>query len=628
MSIKRVLPIGAEVQPAGGVHFRTWAPNSKTVFAQHYDGSNSTPTAEIQLAPEEDGYFSGLMEKLRPGDLYKFRLEAGSFPDPASRYQPFGPHGPSQVVDTKAFRWSDQPWRGLPPHSLVLYELHLGTFTKEGTWSAAQQELPELQRIGITAIEVMPIADFPGNFGWGYDGVNLFAPCRLYGSPSDVHRFVNRAHELGMMVFLDVVYNHFGPDGNYLGHFSKTYVNPDKKSEWGDALNFDNDGSGPVREFFLSNVQYWIDEYHFDGLRLDAVQAISDNSPTHLLADISRIAIAAGRGRSIIVIAENADQESRLMRPRDRKGYGIHAAWNDDFHHTAMVAATAHSDAYYSDFKGSAQEFVSVLKYGYLYQGQWSRWLQRPLGTPALDLHSLNFVNFLQNHDQVANSLRGARLHQLASPGVYRALTALLLLGPAIPLLFQGQEFAASAPFVYFADHTKELNALIREGRTKFINQFRAIAAQPHPDFPLDPSASTTFKSCKLNFAERAANKDTYRMHEDLLRIRREDTTIAQPQRLDGAVLDRDAFVLRFFSASGDDRLLLVNLGADLILNTIPEPLLSPPADHGWKVLWSSETIEYGGGGTAPLETSNGCSIPGHAAVLLAPQTKCQSPPS
>ncbi|MFT3867526.1 MAG: malto-oligosyltrehalose trehalohydrolase [Nibricoccus sp.] len=628
MPIKRVLPIGAELQTGGGVHFRIWAPNSKRAHAERHAGSDSAPTAATPLTAEGNGYFSGLAADFKPGDLYKFRLDGGSFPDPASRFQPFGPHGPSQVIDPGAFRWTDQQWRGLPRGALVMYELHLGTFTTEGSWSAAEQQLPELKRIGITAVEIMPIADFPGDFGWGYDGVNLFAPCRLYGKPDDVRQFVNRAHELGLMVFLDVVYNHLGPDGNYLGQFSKFYVHASKKSEWGDTLNFDGEESAPVREFFLSNVRYWIEEFHFDGLRLDAVQAIHDSSATHILADISRTAAEAGQGRSIIVVAENANQEAHLVRSYERNGYGLHAVWNDDFHHSAMVAATAHADAYYSDFKGSAQELVSVLKYGYLYQGQGSRWLKNPLGTPAFDLKPRNFVNYLQNHDQVANSLRGARLHQLTSPGKARVFTALLLLGPAIPLLFQGQEFSASSPFVYFAHHTKELNVLIREGRTKFIHQFRAIAAQPHPDFPADPSSAETFKSCKLDFSERQRNKAAYQLHEDLLRIRRDDKTIAQPERVDGALLDHDAFLLRFFSSNGEDRLLLVNLGCDLILGTVAEPLLAPLAGCSWKALWSSEAIEYGGGGTAPLETSTGCSIPGHAAVLLGPETKCRSPQS
>jgi maltooligosyltrehalose trehalohydrolase len=619
MPASRFLPIGAELLPDGGVHFRTWALGSKNVTVEQYVTDNPNPIRVIPLSAEEGGYFSGTWPDLKAGDLYKYRLVTGSFPDPASRYQPFGPHGPSQVVNPKAFSWTDNDWRGLPLRSLVIYELHLGTFTHEGTWTGAQEQLPELRRLGVTAVEVMPIADFPGEFGWGYDGVDLFAPCRLYGSPDDARHFINRAHELGMTVLLDVVYNHLGPDGNFLRPYSDAYFHPTQKSEWGDAINFDGADSAPVREFFLSNVRYWIGEYHFDGLRLDATQQIFDRSEPHILADIARVARIAGAGRSIVVIAEDGEQKARLARPVSSGGYSVDAVWNDDFHHAAMVAATGHTDGYYTDYKGSAQEFISALKHGFLYQGQWSLWMKNAFGTPAFDLKPWNFVNFLQNHDQVANSLRGARLHQIAAPGKYRALTAVTLLAPSIPLLFQGQEFSTSAPFIYFADHEPELSAKVREGRHAFLQQFRAIATERHPNLPADPSAQETFLRCKLDFSERARNYPVYKMHEDLLRLRRDDPTISTVTRIDGAVLNHDAFVIRFFSPTGDDRLLLVNLGTDLILTTAPEPLLSPIENHGWRVLWSSEEIQYGGGGTAPLEITTSCSIVGHAAVLLAP---------
>src|SRR3954471_876334 len=311
---ERKLPIGAEVQTGGGAHFRVWAPESKTVSIEVYNPGSSQAAGTFELEVEATGYFSGFVEEATAGSLYKIRLASGSFPDPVSRFQPDGPHGPSQVIDFRAFKWSDQEWKGIPTEQLVIYELHLGTFTQEGTWQAAIAQLPELQRIGIRAVEIMPIADFCGKFGWGYDGVDLFAPCRLYGTPDDARAFINRAHELGLMVILDVVYNHLGPDGNYIGQFSKDYFSSNYSCEWGEALNFDGKSSKPVREFFISNARYWIEEFHFDGLRLDATQQIFDVSKPHILAEITRAARLAAKNRNIYIVGENEPQHTRLVR--------------------------------------------------------------------------------------------------------------------------------------------------------------------------------------------------------------------------------------------------------------------------------------------------------------------------
>ncbi|HEX2862254.1 MAG TPA: alpha-amylase family glycosyl hydrolase, partial [Lacunisphaera sp.] len=438
---ERNFPIGAEPGKSG-VHFRVWAPKSRTVaveFERRLIGNG----APVPLAAEPGGYFSGWVEGAAVGDRYRFRLDHGMFPDPASRLQPEGPHGPSEVVSSQ-FAWTDQAWRGRPVRELVIYEMHLGTFTPEGTWHAAAEQLPKLVELGITAIEIMPIAEMPGKFGWGYDGVNLFAPTRLYGQPDDVRRFIDRAHQLGLMVILDVVYNHLGPDGNYLSQFSGNYFST-KQSEWGAALNFDGADAGPVREFFITNAAYWIAEYHFDGLRLDATHQIFDQSKDHILAEIADAARAAASHRQIYIVAENEAQRAVHVRPRADGGYGLDAIWNDDFHHSAMVAATGKAECYYLDYRGAPQEFISAAKYGFLFQGSWYDWQQQRRGTAALDLKPHNFVVCLQNHDQLANTLQGLRLHQLTSPGRFRALTALLLLQPSTPLLFQGQEFCASS---------------------------------------------------------------------------------------------------------------------------------------------------------------------------------------
>ena len=619
--MKRRLPIGAELVEAGGVHFRVWAPRSKTAAVELISGEE---VESVALQAEDAGYFSGLVRQATKGATYKLKLDHGSFPDPASRFQPAGPHGPSAIVDPSSFKWTDNSWRGLPVKDIVLYELHIGTFTKEGTWRAAMEQLPELRRIGINALEVMPIADFAGKFGWGYDGVNMFAPTRLYGDPDDVRSFINRAHELGIMVILDVVYNHFGPDGNYHGEFSADYFTKNYKCEWGEALNFDGPNSKPVREFFISNARYWIDEFHFDGFRFDATQSINDNSEVHILAEISMAAREAARDRHIYMVAENEPQQTELVRICDEGGCGLDALWNDDYHHSARVAATGTREAYYFDYTGAPQEFVSAAKYGYLYQGQFYGWQLKRRGTPAFDLSPKNFVVFLENHDQVANTLRGERLHQLTMRPLLRALTALTLLNPATPMLFQGEEFGSSAPFLYFADHHAELNKLVRKGRGEFLAQFRTLSTQEAKPLLSDPGAIETFQRCKLDFSERGKNSQTYQLYEDLLTLRREDHTIRDVEFLDGAVLSERAFVLRYFSELGDDRLLIVNLGGTLYLSPCPEPLLAPIAGHGWKVLWSSEDPKYGGNGTPQMETTVNWIIPGPAAVLLSPNENAE----
>ena len=453
----------------GGVHFRVWALQPQRVEVVLEGGPGHAPEAApvvVALEPEGSGYFSGLVAEAGAGTRYRYRLdgEAALYADPASRFQPDGPHGPSQVVDPDAFQWHDQDWRGVPLEGQVLYELHLGTFTPEGTWEAASRELPALADLGVTVLEIMPIADFPGRFGWGYDGVNLFAPTRLYGTPDDCRRFIDQAHALGLGVILDVVYNHLGPDGNVLPHFSPAYFSDRYTTDWGPALNYDGAHAGPVREYFLANAGYWIAEFHFDGLRLDATQNIYDTSADHILAAIARRVRQAARGRATLLVNENEPQHTQLIRPPAQGGYGLDMLWNDDFHHSAMVAMTGRNEAYYTDYLGTPQEFISACKYGYLYQGQYYTWQQQRRGTPALDLPPAAFVTFLQNHDQIANSGLGLRCHALTSPGLYKALTALLLLGPGTPMLFQGQEFAASSPFFYFADFAGDLARLTRRG--------------------------------------------------------------------------------------------------------------------------------------------------------------------
>lgn len=613
----RRLPVGAEVVE-GGVHFRVWAPASKT--AKVVFENNPAP---VPLQPEGDGYFSGLVENISAGALYWFQIDSGRFPDPVSRFQPDGPEGPSQVIDPSAFEWSDSAWKGVGRDGQAIYEFHLGTFTPEGTWKAAEQHLEALRELGITILEVMPVSEFPGRFGWGYDGVDLFAPTRLYGDPDDFRRFVDRAHAVGLGVILDVVYNHLGPDGCFLREFSPDYFTKKYDNEWGDALNFDGPNSAPVREFFAANASYWVDEFHLDGLRLDATQQIFDDSPEHILAVISRRVRAAGGARATYLVNENEPQDIKLVEPIERGGYGMDSLWNDDFHHAARVALTGRDEAYYTDYHGSPQEFISAAKYGYLYQGQRYKWQQKRRGTPSLHVHPAHFVTFTQNHDQVANSLLGRRIHEVAAPGVLRAVTALHLLGPGTPMLFMGQEFAASAPFLYFADHKPELAAQVAKGRRSFVEQFPSISClgEQLDEILAQPDAEKTFLRCKLDHAERAKNAHIWRFHKDLLALRRRDPVFARPyfRGVDGAVLGAAAFVLRFFHETDDaqDRLMVVNLLTDLHLDPAPEPLLAPPAGRLWRTLWTSEAPEYGGQGTPLLDSEANWLLPGHAAVVL-----------
>jgi maltooligosyltrehalose trehalohydrolase len=448
---------------------------------------------------------------------YRLRLDQGeaALPDPASRFQPEGPHGPSEIVDPGDFAWTDGAWRGRTREQLVIYEMHVGTFTPDGSWEVASRELPALAELGITCLEIMPVAEFAGRFGWGYDGVNLFAPTRLYGRPIDFRRFVDRAHALGIAVILDVVYNHFGPDGNYLKSFSPAYFTDRHDNDWGEAINFDGAVSGPVREFFVANAGFWIDEYHLDGLRLDATQAIYDRSEDHILAAIVRQVRSAARGRITFVVAENEPQHAKLARPVERGGYGLDALWNDEIERgraarllLPLVALPLIQEPVFCGGDELARATAVV----------------RIVGLVTLPAEC--FVVFLQNHDQVANSGTGERCHALTSPGRLRAMTAYFLLMPGIPMLFQGQEFGASSPFFYFADHEIGLSRSVREGRRTFLAQFPSLATSQMQARLTDPGDIETFRRSVLDLSERQRHASVYALHRDLLALRCKDPVL------------------------------------------------------------------------------------------------------
>jgi maltooligosyltrehalose trehalohydrolase len=609
------------------VHFRLWAPRCRKVKAVLSESVDAEANHVVALQSQEDGYFAGYAREAAAGMCYRFLLDDDPtpYPDPASRYQPQGPHGPSQIVDPEAFAWTDQSWKGVGAKGQVIYEMHIGAFTQEGTWDAAIPHLRDVAELGATVLEIMPVADFPGRFGWSYDGVNLFAPTRLYGAPDDFRRFVDAAHAAGLGVILDVVYNHLGPDGNFLPRFSDDYVSSRYECEWGAALNFDGRNSHAVREFVLTNVAYWVREFHLDGMRIDATQQIFDSSADHIIRAIARTAREAAAPRSAYIIAENEPQHVSLVEPAHRGGCELDALWNDDFHHSAMVAMTGRADAYYSDYRGKPQEFVAAAKWGFLYQGQIYSWQKGRRGTPSLRLPPTRFINFVQNHDQLANSGSGERCHRLTSPSRYRAITAMLLLLPQTPMLFQGQEFAASTPFFYFADHIEEIARSVAQGRAKFLSQFRLLAAPDMQARLPDPGDPMTFVRCKLDHHQRRTHSTVHDLHRDLLRMRREDPVFARQEHgaVDGEIVGPEAFVLRYFGETeGDDRLLIVNLGRDVHLNPAPAPLLAPPSGCLWELAWTSEDARYGGWGTPPLESESNWRLQGEAAVVLRPQRK------
>jgi maltooligosyltrehalose trehalohydrolase len=618
----RRLPIGVELVADQRAHARVWAPEHAKVALVVESPAGVSPR-EIVLDREPGGYHAGFVAGLGAGSRYRFRLgsDRALYADPASRYQPEGPLGPSELVDPTAFAWTDATWTGIAPDRHVLYELHVGTFTPEGTWSAAAAHLPYLAEVGITTLELMPAADFMGRHNWGYDGVNLFAPSRRYGTPDDFRRFVDRAHGIGLAVILDVVYNHFGPNGNQLYAWSP-YYKTGRIGEWGDTFNFDGAHAGPVREFVIANAGYWIDEFHLDGLRLDATQAIVDRSTDHVMTAILGRARDAGRGRRIFMVGESEPQDARLFG----EPIGLDALWNDDFHHTARVALTGMIDGYLHDYRGTPQELVSAVKRGFLYQGQIYPWQRNPRGTLVRGIARHRFVHFLENHDQIANLGFGERLSALSDPATLRALTALLLLGPELPLLFQGQEHGATTPWRYFVDHAPPLGDAVRTGRARFVAQFQRLAtpeSQAALAEHLDPTAEATFRSCVLDPRQRRLDHPLVAMHRDLLRLRREDPAFTDPRAdaLDGAILSDRAFALRYQQDDPlRDRLVLVNLGPTFAAPVVPEPLVAPPHGAGWRVIWSSEDPRYGGHGTPRPFDRVRLAIPARATVVLAPE--------
>jgi maltooligosyltrehalose trehalohydrolase len=519
------MPFGAELREDGSVRFRLWAPKAQRVELCLETRNNAC----FSLVRGENGWFELNTRHAAVGTLYRFRIDGGiKVPDPASRFQPADVEGPSEVIDPEAFEWRDEIWRGRPWEEAVIYELHVGAFTTEGTFRAVEQKLDYLRNLGITTVELMPVADFAGRRNWGYDGVLPYAPDSSYGRPEDLKHLVRTAHTKELMIFLDVVYNHFGPEGNYLHTYAPQFLTPRHRTPWGDAINFDGDDSRAVRDFFLHNALYWLEEYHFDGLRLDAVHAIFDQSRPHILTELAqKVRQKFGGMRHVHLILENDDNAAHyLVRERQNQVDLYDAQWNDDIHHAAHVLITGESDGYYADYaKQPLQHFCRCLAEGFAYQGEFSEYRDAPRGEPTTGLSPTAFISFLQNHDQIGNRAFGQRIHQLGSNEALKTVMEILLLVPSPPMLFMGEEFRADSPFLYFCDFKGKLAKDVTQGRREEFAKFAKFNSASERERIPDPNAQDTFLESKLDWrsveqAEHAGWLDFFRK---LLSIRQRE---------------------------------------------------------------------------------------------------------
>lgn len=520
MRAPRHLPFGAQYL-VDGVLFQVWTETDEVELVR--EGSEE---ALGSFSLREDGVRELYVPGVKPGARYAYRLNgAGPFPDPASRFQPEGVHGWSEVVDA-AFAWSDADFKAPKLRDCVFYELHVGCFTPEGTYRAATERLPYLQDLGINMVQLMPLAAVPGRWNWGYDGVGLFAPTANYGRPAELRAFVDRCHQLGLGVALDVVYNHLGPDGAYHRLFHPQFFNDAVKTPWGDGLNFDGEGAEIARRFFISNALYWLEEFHVDAFRLDATHAMVDHSPRHFLSELREAVAerAAELGRACLVIAEDERNWSRLLEPQQEGGYALDAVWADDFHHQIRRATAGDHHGYYQDFLGRPEDIAATLRQGWFYTGQFSAHRQAARGTSPQGLRPEQFVVCIQNHDQIGNRARGERLHHQVGLDVYLAATTLLLLAPQTPLLFMGQEWAATSPFLYFTDHEAALGRLVTEGRRREFAHFPEFQDEASRHRIPDPQAATTFEHSKLKWEDlgQAEHRVVWRWYKALLELRRE----------------------------------------------------------------------------------------------------------
>ena len=605
MSVKKdLLPQGADLV-SEGVRYRTWAREAHQVEVLVWpaEASNDPPRA-VPLVLDASGYYHGLDHQGQAGDLYKFRLDGvGECPDPASRYQPEGVHGRSQVIDPRQFQWHDQNWTPVPLRDLVIYELHVGTYTPDGTFLAAIDRLAHIHALGATAIELMPIGDFAGERNWGYDGVCIYAPAHSYGHPDDLRALVDAAHQLGLTVILDVVYNHLGPDGNYLGAYAPGYIDEERKTPWGGALRFDDPNFRPLRALFVSNPLYWRDEFHIDGFRLDATHAILDESPRHILEEIT----TAIHDHGAFSIAEDARNESRLILPVTENGFGFDAVWADDFHHTLRVSNTHETDSYLGDFTGSLPELIETLRNGWFYRGQYSPNKSGKRGSECRHIPPRKFVHCISNHDQVGNRALGERFNHVVSREAYLTASALLCLIPYTPMLFMGQEWAASTPFLFFTDHNEDLGKLITKGRRLEFKDFAAFNTPGALARIPDPQAPKTFADSRLVWDELRDEKKslTLDLYRACLALRRLESAFRPASRETwyAEALEMGAGALRLKGATSDF-LLLFDLEGGHAGSLAEEWICKPRGPEGWAVVLSTNEKQYGGTGSYAFDSA------------------------
>ncbi len=591
--------LGAAYLGDGRGRFLVWAPRAERVEVRLI----SPPERLIPLEKADRGYFAAEAAGVEPGSLYVYRLDGRlERPDPASRSQPQGVHGPSQVVDPR-FAWRDAGWAGLPLRDYVIYELHVGAYTPEGTFAAIIPHLDTLQELGVTALELMPVAQFPGGRNWGYDGTYPFAVQNTYGGPAGLKELVNACHLRGLAVILDVVYNHLGPEGNYLGDFGP-YFTGRYRTPWGPAVNCDGPGSDEVRRYFIDNARHWFGDYHIDALRLDALHAIVDLSPVPFLAELAEATHLEGErlNRRIYLMAESDLNDVRLLRPRELGGCDLDAHWNDDFHHALHTLLTGETSGYYQDF-GRLEQLAKAWDQGFIYTGEYSPCRQRRHGSSSGDIAPHRFVVFAQNHDQVGNRLGGERLSRLVSFEALKLAAGMALLSPGLPLLFMGEEFGDTAAFLYFVSHgDPEIIEAVRRGRQEEFAAFGWSEAPP------DPQAEETFMRCKINhqICHQGNHQALWEFHRALLKLRRElaDITDLGRQNREVAALEQDKILTVRMQGRRGEAVLLACFGAAARELALPWP------EGAWgKRLDSTEARWRGPGSPLPPEISGGREI-------------------
>lgn len=531
------MPFGAQVETDGRVRFRIWAP---AIEEMRIEVQGVEEPLAMQRQPL--GWHELITDRARPGSGYRYRLPNDlRVPDPASRYQPVDVHGPSAVIDAGRYAWRDANWRGRPWEEVVLYELHVGTFTPEGSFTAAARKLDHLVELGITAVQIMPLAEFAGSRNWGYDGVLPYAPDHSYGTPDDLKDFIQAAHARGLMVMLDVVYNHFGPEGNYLHTYAPQFFTQRHHTPWGAAINYDGTDGRPVREFFIHNSLYWLEEFHLDGLRFDAVDHILDDSPKHFLDELAERVRTEFPDHLVHLVLENGMNESRrLVRDEQRRPRWYNAQWNDDVHHVLHVAATQESGGYYADYFADRQKLARAVAEGFAFQGEYSSSFDRARGEPSAELPPSAFVSFIQNHDQVGNRAFGERLHHIASEAAVRAAAATYLLAPQVPMLFMGEEWGTKRPFQFFADFSGELADAVRQGRRNEFARFPEFSDPHKRDHIPDPIDAATFHRSRLDWRELAEPQHAAWLawYRRMLALRREVIVPLLPRILRGGTFD------------------------------------------------------------------------------------------